>query len=303
MQAASFAPRKARTHYRHELRTLTYVTIDEANGGIIRNLNRDGVAVQAVAPLRPQQRVRLRFELRFPRLSVETYGQVSWASSSGQCGVRFVDLPERTSHQIDEWIFANLLAAIARDAGHPYPVFGASVVSIDRGENARDESAREENIREESFDEDEEDGAEDDGLTLSPAPHSAIRLETGFSKWDDPPVLSPQSDEDNADPVDDPQAQSWLSRPLAGRTLSWLVDGLIVLAGLLLFALIFLSIVHELPPWPVTLGTASAAAVLVAAGYWALFALFGGSSLGNKLAQATSSLEEEKETEAANRFR
>ena len=56
MQAVPFPERQARTQYRHELRTLTYVTLDDANGGIIRNLNHEGVAVQAVGALRPQLR-------------------------------------------------------------------------------------------------------------------------------------------------------------------------------------------------------------------------------------------------------
>ena len=82
MQSVSIAARQARRQYRRELRTLTYITLDQANGGIVRNLNDEGVAVQAVAALRQDQRVRLRFELRFPRLRVETYGQVTWASPS-----------------------------------------------------------------------------------------------------------------------------------------------------------------------------------------------------------------------------
>jgi PilZ domain len=288
MQAASSPARQARPHYRHELRSLTYVTLDEANGGIIRNLNHEGVAVQAVAPLREQQRVRLRFELRFPRLRVDTCGQVSWASPSGQCGIRFVGLPARTRHQIDEWIFSNLLDAVARDAGHPRSMFGASVVSIVRGENVHEENAPE----------------EDDGLTLSASPRPVIRLQPGLARWDETPVLHETSEEDVTDPADDPHAQlNWLSQPLSGRTLAWLVDGLIVIAGLLLFALIFLSIAHELPPWPMTLGAASAAAVLIAAAYWAVFTLFGGASLGTRLAQAASGSEEEKECEDASRFR
>jgi hypothetical protein len=282
MHGVSVAPRPIRTHYRHELRTLTYVTLDEANGGIIRNLNHDGVAVQAVAPLRQQERVRLRFDLRFPRLRVETYGLVSWATSSGQCGIRFVDLPARTSHQIDEWIFSNLLDAIARDAGHPRSIFGASVVSIVGEENALEE---------------------DDGLTLSAAPRPAIRLEPGFTRRDEARVLHQRAG-DLAYPAGDPYAQpNWLSQPLSGRTLAWLVDSLVVIAGVLLFALIFLSIAHELPPWPLTLGTASAAAVFVAAAYWTVFAVFGGPSLGARVAQAASSPEGEKESEGADRFR
>jgi hypothetical protein len=297
MQAVYFPARQFRTHYRHELRTLTYVTLDETNGGIIRNLNHDGVAVQAVGALREQQRIRLRFELRFPRLRVETHGQVSWATASGQCGIRFVNLPARTSRQIDEWIFSNLLDAVARDAGHPRPIFAPPLVSIAREENIGEEAALDENASE-----------QDDGLTLSAAPRPVIRLEPGLAMGDEAPVLHQRgepehSEEDFAESALDPYANSWLSQPLSGRTLAWLVDSLIVVAGVLLFALIFLSIAHELPPWPLTLGTASAAAVFIAAAYWTVFNLFGGPSLGARIAQAASSLEEEKEREDASRFR
>lgn len=283
MQSVFFPARQARTHYRHELRTLTYVTLDEANGGIIRNMNHEGVAVQAVAALHQQQRVRLRFELRFPRLHVETYGQVSWASPSGQCGIRFVDLPARASHEINEWIFSNLLDAVAREAAHPRSIFGASVVSI----------VPEEKVPEEN-----------DGLTLSAPPRPPIRLEPSFTRRDEAPVLPQHREEDLADPAYQPHAQqSWLSRPISGRTLAWLVDSLVVIAALLLFALIFLSIAHELPQWPLTVAAASSAAVFVAAAYWTVFAVFGGSSLGARLAQAASNLEEKEEKEGAGRFR
>jgi hypothetical protein len=283
MQSASFPARPARIHYRHELRTLTYITLDEANGGIVRNVNCEGVAVQAVAPLRQHQRVRLRFELRFPRLRVDTKGQVSWASPSGQCGIHFVDLPARTRHQIDEWIFSNLLDALARDAAHPRSIFGASVVSI----------VREENIPQ-----------QDDGLTLSAAPRPSIRLEPSSIQRNEAPTLTEYSNENISDPAHDPFGQlNWLSRPLSGRTLAWLADSLVVTAALLLFALIFLSIAHELPPWPLALGTVLAAGVFVAATYRTMFAVFGGPSLGTRLARAASSLEEKEESEGAGRFR
>jgi hypothetical protein len=282
MQAVSSTQRRSRSCYRHELRTLTYVTLDEANGGIIRNLNHEGVAVQAVGALRPQQHVRLRFELRLPRLRVEAQGQVSWASRSGQCGIRFVNLPPSTRLQIDQWIFSNLLDALARDAAHPRSIFGASVVSIARGEKAAGPE-------------------EEDGLTLSAAPHPAIRLEPGPVTRDEAKVLHRHSDEDIAD-SDDAQL-SWLSRPLSGRNLAWLVDSLVVMAALLLFAVIFLSIAHELPPWPLALGTALAAAAFVAGAYWTVVAMFGGESLGVRLAQAGSGGEDKGENEDAVRIR
>ncbi|HEV3308516.1 MAG TPA: PilZ domain-containing protein [Candidatus Sulfotelmatobacter sp.] len=274
MQVVSFPARQVRSGYRHELRTLTYVTLDAANGGIIRNLNSWGVAVQAVAPLRQQQRVRLRFELRFPRLRVETYGQVSWASSSGQCGVRFVDLPVQTKRQIDEWIFANLLESLAREAAHPRSIF-APVVSIVREENGPEVN---------------------DGLNLSAQPRPSIRLEPNSSEQNDSEIPRPHREEALA--VPDPDVElNWLSRPISGRTLAWLVDSLVMIAALLLFALIFLSIAHELPRWPLTIAATSVAAAFVSAAYWGLFAVFGSASLGTRLANAASGSKTDDEME------
>ena len=268
MQVVSFPARQARSHYRHELRTLTYVTLDAANGGIIRNLNSEGVAVQAVAALRYQQRVRVRFELRAPRLRVETYGLVTWASASGQCGIRFVDLPTRTGRQIDEWIFSNLLENMARHAEDT--IFEVTPCSIGP-EDVADQN---------------------DGLILSAQPRPAIQ--PGFATRE-----RVQEDRNADSDLVNPRAEgdvelNWLSRPLSPRTVAGLIDGLVVVAGLLLFALIFLSITHELPPWPLSLGALSSAAVFVLAAYWGLFYWFGGGSLGDRLAQGASGLGKEE---------
>lgn len=283
MQLESLPPRQARTHYRHELRTLTYVILDEGNGGVIRNLNHEGVAVQAVAPLRRDQRVRLRFELRFPRLRVDTHGRVTWASHSGQCGVRFTDLSPRTKYQINLWIFTNLLDAVARDAAHPRSMFGYPAVSMVRQENATEEN---------------------DGLTLSPLPRQAIRLEHRFPPRDAEQVLLAHRKRDSSDSAAEPYAQlDWLYRPISARTLAWMIDALVVIAAVLLFAVIFLSIAHELPEWPLTLSAALAATAFVAVAYWSLFATFGGRSLGARLAQAASALEGKDERDGGDRFR
>ena len=39
MNAAVSTARELRAEHRHELRTLTYLTVDQATGGVIRNLN------------------------------------------------------------------------------------------------------------------------------------------------------------------------------------------------------------------------------------------------------------------------
>src|SRR5215469_14881314 len=115
--------RQARAQHRHELRTLTYVTLDQANGGIVRNLTSTGIGVQVIAALRPKQQVRVRFELRYPRLQVETRAEIVWATFSGQCGIRFLDMPPVLQQQINQWIFGNLLEGISLHAERADSIF------------------------------------------------------------------------------------------------------------------------------------------------------------------------------------
>lgn len=257
--------------YRQELHTLTYVTLDVANGGIVRNLSQEGVAIQAVAALRPQQRVRVRFELRFPRLRLDASGQVSWANSSGQCGIQFTDLSERTRQQIGEWIFSSLLDTMDREAENPNFIFAPSVAVHQEG-------------LQESI-----------GLTLSAATRPVVRLESSVTEFDAP--IS-QRDE-----LEDYPNKSGRSRPRSGSALAWLIDSLIVIAGLCLFVVIFLSIARELPRWRLTLAAAVVASTFVVAAYRTISIAFGGLSLGARLAQAKSTSPEEEEEDDPDRFR
>ena len=101
-------------------------------------------------------------------------------------------------------------------------------------------------------------------------------------------------------PVDaSPSALDWLSQPLSGRGLAWTIDTLAVVAGLLLSTLVFLAITREAPPWP--LAMTGAAALLVAVMYWGFFYLFGGCSLGERLARLAGANDDDEDDGA--RFR
>jgi hypothetical protein len=268
MEAVVSLARQARSKHRHELRTLTYVTLDQANGGIVRNLSHEGIGVQAVAALRPCQQVRVRFELRGPRLRVEARGEVTWATMSGQCGIRFLDLPPRMIRQINEWIFGNLLEGIPLHVERVGSMFAGSSIAL---------------------------AERDDGLMVSAAPLQAIQLPIGASSF------QPAGDEDDAESI--PQSLGelgWLSQPLSGRSLVWTINVLVMVAAVLLFALIFLTVTGEPPRWPLRM--MAGAAVLVVAMYWGFFQLFGGSSPGERLARlAGCDLDEDDEDGA--RFR
>jgi hypothetical protein len=274
MHAGHPVARAARTRHRYELRTLTYVTLDQANGGIVRNLTHDGIAVQAVAAVRPRQQLRVRFELRYPQLRVEARGEVVWSTFSGQCGIRFLDLSPRMSRQIDEWILGNLLEGTLI-----FPEKEQSLLSPARtGAAAESQGA-----------------AEDDGLMVSAAPLRVIELPARPEARVTVDVL-----EDISTIPSGASELDWLSQPLSGRGLAWTVDSLVVVAALLLTVLVFLSVTREAPKWPVTMTTGAAA--IVCGLYWGFFKFFGGASPGERLARLAGS-EVEGIREDDDRFR
>jgi hypothetical protein len=98
-----------RRRYRYEVHNLTYVNIEENNGGVIRNLNESGLCVQSVSPLEKGQQVRLRFELLNPRIRVGTTAKVCWVTASGLAGLEFSGLNARSTQLIKDWLLTQLL--------------------------------------------------------------------------------------------------------------------------------------------------------------------------------------------------
>src|SRR6267143_1376749 len=107
--SSSVLGQNQRVHYRHPIHSLVYVTLEQGNGGIIRNLSEDGAAIQAVGPLEPHQSLRILFDLLSPKTRVDVHAKVAWANPSGQAGLCFLDLDPGSRRQLNEWIFLHLL--------------------------------------------------------------------------------------------------------------------------------------------------------------------------------------------------
>jgi hypothetical protein len=196
---------------------------------------------------------------------------VVWATFSGQCGIRFLDMPPALKQQINQWIFGNLLEGISLHAEHSGSIFAPrpeNDVRVHAAGNGRSSTATAE---------------EDDGLMVSASPVKVIALPVRR----EPP--EPEIREEDVISETQPLSEEldWLSQPLTGRTLAWTVDGLVVLASLLLFTLVFLSVTREAPKWPLPM--VSGAALTMAGLYWAFFRYFAGGSLGTRLARIAES--------------
>lgn len=98
-----------RRRYRYKIHSLSYVNIDESNGGVIHNLNEAGLCVQAVSPLQKDQQIQLRFELPSPRIRIHTTARVRWTNAAGLAGLEFMGLKPHASQLMKDWLLTQLL--------------------------------------------------------------------------------------------------------------------------------------------------------------------------------------------------
>jgi hypothetical protein len=115
-------------------------------------------------------------------------------------------------------------------------------------------------------------------LLFSASPRPAIRLEPYPTSL---PALS------EAHPRD--LRLLWCPVPISPSALSKLVDALILLSAVLLFAVMSIAIINVLPIWPVTLALAIGVTAIFVAVYWFLFAFWIGSTPGGHLARLACS--------------
>jgi hypothetical protein len=252
-QAAGFVDvvrHSPRRPYRQKIRTLSHISLDAVHGAILRDLNEFGIALQTVTPLAPDQEVSLRFELPAPRVRVEATGRVAWTDSWGQAGVQFLNLPSRSQRLLKEWIFTQILSAA-------YLFAPCESVPV---EGNRAEGATE--------------------LLFSASPRPAIQLE-------------PQAVRLPMAPAPDARPRRvrllWCPVPISLAALSKLVDGLVVLCSVLLFAVLSMAMTSILPTWPVTLGLTVGVTAIFVTLYWLLFAFWFGSTPGEHLARLACS--------------
>jgi PilZ domain len=249
-EGADVVPRDRQRPYRQKIRTLSHVSLDAANGAILRDVSEFGIALQTVVPLAPNQQVQLRFELAAPRARIETAGRIVWTDSWGQAGVQFLDLPHHSERLLKEWIFTQILSSVYLFS----PCESVTVVG-NRAEGATE-------------------------LLFSASPRPAIQLET-------------QPASAYALPHRESRPRRfrlhWCPVPISLSALTKLLDGLILLCAVLLFAVMSLLMINILPTWPLTVVLAIGVTAVFVALYWFLFVFWIGATPGEHLAQLACS--------------
>jgi PilZ domain len=252
-----------RLHYRQRLTSLIYLNLEDANGGIIRDLSERGAAIQAVSALGVDQIVHLHFDLLHPRVHVKAAGRVVWADSRGQAGVSFDNLESRLRRLINQWILTQLLSRAQQvwETGTEFSL-----------------SARQEDVGE---------------LHFSGSRRKAIRLELPAC----PSVTAVDAPTYHAAfPL------RWLPFSISPFVLSRCVDGANLAAAALLFSALVMTGITPPPPWRIALPMLLIATSLFAITYWYLFAIWMGGTPGARVANRATSAARAKEDDRP-RFR
>ncbi len=94
-----------RGYMRHAPNSLSYVHLDETNGGILINLSEGGLAVQAAMSVMEDELPRVRLQMPLSTTWLEASARVVWTSDSRRTlGIEFVNLPDDHRAQLREWM-------------------------------------------------------------------------------------------------------------------------------------------------------------------------------------------------------
>jgi TonB family protein len=122
--ANGFGAGDRRDHSRVPVSSLAYVELGGANGGIVVNLSKNGLALTTAMRLPTEGLPPMRIQLPKSRNWIEASGEIVWMSESRKrAGVRFVGLTEEVRSRIEAWrsLEASAFDAAGDAAGVPGP--------------------------------------------------------------------------------------------------------------------------------------------------------------------------------------
>jgi DNA-binding response OmpR family regulator len=118
--AAALLSRERRRAFRVPVQAPVEITLpdDRKVDGILLDLSETGMEVLTAEPLERGAMLAFHFELSDRTLEIEARGEVAWANSNGQTGVRFLDLAETFSARLKTWLqaAASILGSEASEA-------------------------------------------------------------------------------------------------------------------------------------------------------------------------------------------
>ena len=138
-------PTNRRDHARVQVRSVIYVELDEANGGLVTNISEGGIAVQCAGPIAEERFSEMRFRLPGSETWIVACGQLIWlGESKKEAGIQFCELNDESRQQIAQWVsMAVFGAAAGSERGGSQVLFEAPPVQASTSRAAEPEPASE----------------------------------------------------------------------------------------------------------------------------------------------------------------
>jgi DNA-binding response OmpR family regulator len=104
--ALNFMVRERRRYFRHPVDMPLRITLphNQEMTATATNLSEGGMAIRVLGKLPENAQAQLRFTLPEANISLELKGQVAWFDGTGHAGIRFVDVPQSSQYQLDQWL-------------------------------------------------------------------------------------------------------------------------------------------------------------------------------------------------------
>lgn len=104
---ANSAERRNYARYRLKPFSTVVVQLGPSNGGSLLDVGGGGLSLQAVAKLRPEVELNLRFRLEGMTEAIDAFGRVTWLGPTQKvAGISFKNLPVSTELEIVQWVDA-----------------------------------------------------------------------------------------------------------------------------------------------------------------------------------------------------
>jgi hypothetical protein len=103
--ARTLIHRERRLSERLQMRSTALISVDGKEVAVrMLNMSMRGTLVQWTGKLELNRRVQVRFNLPDTKIVIRCKGRIAWVDERGQTGIEFLNLPEETSLQIQQWL-------------------------------------------------------------------------------------------------------------------------------------------------------------------------------------------------------
>jgi len=108
--AMSFMVRERRRYYRQPVEMPVRLSFPQGPELSVAatNLSEGGLALRYAGKLPEGNQIKLQFTLPATTTSLEIQGIVAWADEMGHAGIKFVEVPQSSQYQLDQWLTARL---------------------------------------------------------------------------------------------------------------------------------------------------------------------------------------------------